>query len=97
VKRTDREPVQNITNPDLALLVFTSCTEWVQDLHHEHGAEVCAVGAGWLIGQLEATTTALANERASAVRTLRANDWSLAEIAHALGMSRARVEQIANR
>ncbi len=91
-KRTERTPPREIRNPELVKTALDMSTDWVRS---QPDPESVAIAAGWLMNELGQLVDALSVERVAAVRQLRTDGWSLAEIGFSLGLSRARIDQIA--
>lgn len=83
-----------VTNSKLAEQSRAKLVGWVLE---QTDPVAVAQAAGWMIDQLNDVRSEIAQHRTVAVRQLQAEGWSLAEIGAALGITRARVDQIANR
>lgn len=81
-----------ITNEQLMGRMWELVSKWLNDIPND--AVVAAQATGFVLDEMAKLQAQLAEFRAVQVRVLRASDWSLAEIAAELGVSRARVAQI---
>ena len=86
--------MSEITNSKLVADTQATLVEWALGLQDP---VAIAQATGYLIEELKNIQSELATHRSVVVRQLRAEGWSLAEIGAALNLSRARIEQIANR
>lgn len=89
-----RDDTHRITNPSLQQSIQTQCLEWLAGLD-DPIAQAQAVG--WLMDVLQTDLgPQVSGFRVRAVRQLRVQGFTFAEIAAQLGLTRARVEKIAN-
>lgn len=89
-----RDITHKITNPSLQRQLNQLCTDWLDSMDDPVAK---AQAAGWLLDVLQADVVPnVSAHRVRAVRQLRVQGFTLAEIAAELGLSRARVEKIAN-
>ena len=88
-----RDSTHKVTNEQLHSSLNELCTAWLDGMDDPI---VLAQASGWLLDVLQ--TDVLVNVsayRVRAVRQLRVQGFTLAEIAAELGLSRARVDAIA--
>lgn len=89
-----RDNTHKITNPQLQADLSRLCVGWA-DGFDDPIAQAQAVG--WLMDfLLTELSPALSAVRVRAIRQLRVQGFTLAEIGAELGLTRARVEKIAN-
>lgn len=91
-QRSNKTPPREIRNPKLMQTANDMSLDWVRS---QPDPESVALAAGWLLAELSELVDKISIERVAAVRALRAEGWSLAEIGFSLGLSRARIDQIA--
>jgi DNA-directed RNA polymerase specialized sigma24 family protein len=87
----------SVTNPPLAELLLDDMVDWLDRGASLNRPENQAAACTWLLGVLDDLSDAVAARRSAAVRQLVADGWSYAEIGHALGVSRSRAHQLAER
>ena len=90
-----RTNTHHLQNPKLAETVAATFAKFLSQFEDDPLATAQAVG--WLLDMTDETLEAARDARRAAIRRLRRDGWTLAEISAETGLTRARVHAIAER